>query len=478
MLQVDLLGTTGVAESLTSSRGSSVERGGFEESLSRARERSSRFDAESDRASERAERDQGPDSDDAASRAGDRESKSATDRARPGGDEPAGEPGSAPTSEALAGGLVIPIDLAANTLNASDVTQSEGVAASGAPAVEVGTVPSTPATPGSSVEAMSDEANAVKQLLPNEGGKGLVAESAEGRVVAKGAVTDDAEPVPTSVPRANAAPKADGGDQPVGALEAAKQFAALRSEKPAGEEQGASSRVHLAASEVKPRPEAGMTPATEAPTDRSQGTNPSQPVSTATAATTPANDLPPTTPNATADAPDPGSVEATSKPTNAPSELGSTPREGATRVEVLRTQQASEAEIAELPPRILRLVRQALRRREGGIKIQLDPPHLGRVDVEFKVGKGRFGVRMEVDSQEVKDALLQDLDHLRESLAAFQTEAGTLEVEVRDREPSDGSDSTRSGAPANGEAGDGSEVEREVSIATPEHLGRQIDRKG
>lgn len=373
--------------------------------------------------------------------------------------------------------LVLPIDLGSSSPTANTVITAEASAVNGGSAVDPGAGSATPAAVGPDLETTAAPSNAGKPPLPNETIQGTVSAPTEGRVAVTPAATEEAEATPVGPPRAVATAKAETGESATGALEAAKQFAALRSEKPGGEATDAPARINPVIAESKARPEAGVTPLAEAPADRAPSvTQTVQPGGGSTAASSP--EPPSSAARATADVPDPGSVEANSRPTNAPSELGSAPKEGATRMEVLRTQQASEAEIAELPPRILRLVRQALRRREGGIKIQLDPPHLGRVDVEFKVGKGRFGVRMEVDSQEVKEALLQDLDHLRESLAAFQTEPGSLEVEVRDREPSEGSDGSRSGGARGGEATDGSEVEREVSVATPEYLGRQIDRKG
>jgi len=137
---------------------------------------------------------------------------------------------------------------------------------------------------------------------------------------------------------------------------------------------------------------------------------------------------------------------------------------------------ADPGEPAELARRIYRLVRRSLARGEHELRIRLDPPRLGRVEVEMSIDDRRLGIRFTVESEEVRDTLKSHLGELQRSLGEHGFAAERVEVDLRQ----EGGGSQRPMAGRTAPAGSGGEtgedpVPAEIRLR---HLGRTVDLRG
>lgn len=487
MLKVDLLGTPSAAESLNST----VARGGreeFEASLAEAREtqvRSRPERSESDRTDD-SEPSREPAQDDVSTRVSNEDPQA--DRSR---DTAEPTPSVAVFGEVPS---VNPNEPQATTLVSEPIVSANPAQAgkSSAPIVMPESAPTVPVLNSGptllNADSVSDgnaasgqlKSAAVVAASPVADAKKAVATS-EAKTAAEVNSPSSLE-VGTSVsgPKANAAANSALADSESGegALAAARLFAEQRAQS-GSKPPNANESIDRS---LNPQAEEAQAMAQKDPGSSSGGQVPVGASGTPTAqAETLASSNEVGSAGSRSGSVDPGvgdSSSSSSNTTSAP-EAAAPARDLTAKVDVMRATVSANGEdgVAELPPRILRMVRQALRRQTSELKIQLDPPQLGRVDVEFKIGKGRLGVRFEVDSEEVKSALLEDMDRLEEALAAFQAESGSVEVEVRDRPASEDRGVPSSGGSNPEDELDPSDDSVRQAVATPEHLGQQIDRR-
>ena len=191
----------------------------------------------------------------------------------------------------------------------------------------------------------------------------------------------------------------------------------------------------------------------------------------------------PATPTPTASGPD---VSVTAIDGASASVTGRAVANELARVEtVLRTEPGEEAAFAR---RVNRLVRRALARGESEVRVRIDPPHLGRVDVTVRMGEDqRIGVVMRVDHESVRATLSQHISDLEQALADHGYEAGQIDIELRngdaslagrDGDPDDAHGTSR-GTGAHADA-DGLLLDSETDTheAVPAHLGAMMDLRG
>ncbi len=137
----------------------------------------------------------------------------------------------------------------------------------------------------------------------------------------------------------------------------------------------------------------------------------------------------------------------------------------------------ADGEPAALARRIYRLVRRAVARGDHELRVRLDPPRLGRVDVDLSVERDRIGIRFTVDTAEVRDALRSHLAELHDSLGEHGFSAGSVEIDLRQDGADTGGhrDGRRSGTAVD-VAGEGAEPDlAEIRLW---HLGRAVDLRG
>ena len=144
--------------------------------------------------------------------------------------------------------------------------------------------------------------------------------------------------------------------------------------------------------------------------------------------------------------------------------------------EVISTDPADPSVLAR---RIFRSVRRSLARGEHELTLRLDPPRLGRVDVDLKVNPERIGIRFVVESEEVRDTLRAHIDELHRSLDGQGFRADSVEIDLREETTDGDRTSSRQGSKqsdGSGEAiGENSVEDRELRLW---HLGKTVDLKG
>ncbi|MCA8962839.1 MAG: flagellar hook-length control protein FliK [Planctomycetes bacterium] len=81
--------------------------------------------------------------------------------------------------------------------------------------------------------------------------------------------------------------------------------------------------------------------------------------------------------------------------------------------------------------KVQRALRGVLRRGESHLRLRLDPPQFGRIDVEVRWGSDRLGVHLEVDSPEIRDAISKHLATLEEMLDAYGEQGGAVTIDLK-----------------------------------------------
>ncbi|MFQ5653206.1 MAG: flagellar hook-length control protein FliK [Planctomycetota bacterium] len=136
---------------------------------------------------------------------------------------------------------------------------------------------------------------------------------------------------------------------------------------------------------------------------------------------------------------------------------------------------------AALARRIYRLVRQGIQNGESELRVRLDPPRLGRVDVEVRVTENRLGILFQVDSEEVRQTLERHLGELERALEDTGYHSEGVDVELRDA--SRGLDRQNDSSPSGAEGGDqedAREIEPDEGLneVGATHLGAVLDLIG
>lgn len=75
---------------------------------------------------------------------------------------------------------------------------------------------------------------------------------------------------------------------------------------------------------------------------------------------------------------------------------------------------------------------QAASQHEGEIRLRLSPPELGQLKLEISIKQGVLTARMEADTPEARQVLLENLPQLRERLAEQSIRVEKFDVDVRD----------------------------------------------
>ncbi len=140
--------------------------------------------------------------------------------------------------------------------------------------------------------------------------------------------------------------------------------------------------------------------------------------------------------------------------------------------------QADSLEPPELARKIYRLVRRSLARGDQQLKIRLDPPRMGRVDVDLRLAEEQLGIRFTVDTEEVREVLRSHLDELHRSLGEHGWSANSVEVDLKpaDREADQGESS--SSGENSGEGSDELEEVEDIRELRLWHLGKAVDLRG
>lgn len=137
------------------------------------------------------------------------------------------------------------------------------------------------------------------------------------------------------------------------------------------------------------------------------------------------------------------------------------------------------AEPSALARRIFRQVRRSMARGDQELNIRLDPPRLGRVDVDLKVDAEKIGIRFVVETEEVRDVLRAHIDDLHRSLESTGWSSESVEIDLREGSSEGESSSSR---PSGGEEGTNPDENGENSSEHRElrlwHLGKTVDLKG
>jgi len=125
------------------------------------------------------------------------------------------------------------------------------------------------------------------------------------------------------------------------------------------------------------------------------------------------------------------------------------------------------------------LVRRTLSRGETELRLRLDPPRLGRVDVDLRVDDDRVGIRFTVDTHEVRETLRTHLAELQQALGAAGWSAESIDIDLSGGGERSGGFDPAPGGAASPEEGDRPlEQERDPSEIRLWHLGRAVDLRG
>ncbi|MGE3164253.1 MAG: flagellar hook-length control protein FliK [Planctomycetota bacterium] len=133
----------------------------------------------------------------------------------------------------------------------------------------------------------------------------------------------------------------------------------------------------------------------------------------------------------------------------------------------------------ELSQKLYRIVRRTVREGGGEVRLRLDPPELGRVDLDVKLRGGRVDIAFRVDDELVRSVILRDIDELHRTLAGYGLEADGCTVELREPNVGDQGERDRRGTDV-GAAGATASPEGEADAAAVRvlralHLGAQLD---
>jgi flagellar hook-length control protein FliK len=89
----------------------------------------------------------------------------------------------------------------------------------------------------------------------------------------------------------------------------------------------------------------------------------------------------------------------------------------------------------------------------GTLRLKLNPPELGSVHMEISVNKGMMKARLEAETKEAKNLILENLPALRDRLAQQNIKIQKFDVDLRD--PSSGGMSQQTANQAETGSGDG-----------------------
>ncbi len=140
--------------------------------------------------------------------------------------------------------------------------------------------------------------------------------------------------------------------------------------------------------------------------------------------------------------------------------------------------QAESVEPPELARRIYRLVRRSLARGDHQLKIRLDPPRMGRVDVDFRIAEEQMGIRFTVETEEVREILRSHLDELHRSLEEHGWNTNSVEVDLRPADQDAGQGESASSEANSGEEKNELEEVEDIRELRLWHLGKAVDLRG
>ncbi|MCZ6601433.1 MAG: flagellar hook-length control protein FliK, partial [Planctomycetota bacterium] len=148
--------------------------------------------------------------------------------------------------------------------------------------------------------------------------------------------------------------------------------------------------------------------------------------------------------------------------------------EGVRTPTVVRVEEGNPADLGR---KIIQQVRRAVRVGQRSVRLTLDPPSLGRVDVDVRAGGEKLEIHFRVESEEVRSAILKSLGELERALDDLGYDTEAVSVDLRDA-PGEESDSESFG----GRAGDEAESVDPTGPVTLEieeqHLGAAVDFLG
>lgn len=150
--------------------------------------------------------------------------------------------------------------------------------------------------------------------------------------------------------------------------------------------------------------------------------------------------------------------------------------DGARAPQVLSVNPNDQPEMAD---KLYRVVRRSIRQGGGDVHLRIDPPELGRVDLEVRLRGDRVDIAFQVDDEGVREAILKHIDQLHRALESYGLSSEGVSVDLRD--PSGGEHSqndhgdarTRGAAEASEDDLGHPETRR---LAGGFHIGTQLDR--
>lgn len=212
---------------------------------------------------------------------------------------------------------------------------------------------------------------------------------------------------------------------------------------------------------------------------------------------TPATSHPQAPETATVSTP-PTSTNSSAMPSGAPLPDGAAPIQGTVSVdaasltastsrgremvEAARVQPVITADLergSELSEKLYRIVRKTVRDGGGELRLRLDPPELGRVDLDVKLRGDRVDIAFRVDDESVRSVILRDIEELHRALASYGIEADGVVVDLRDPGAGgrgDGDRQQATGGRTRGIEGTPESGEPAKVVVRSAHLGAQLDR--
>ena len=115
----------------------------------------------------------------------------------------------------------------------------------------------------------------------------------------------------------------------------------------------------------------------------------------------------------------------------------------------------TESQQARLVQRVAKAFDIARARGETSVRLKLTPPQLGSLQIELKLDRGTMLARLEVETQAAREALLDNLNTLRNRLAEQNIRVDQFDVDLLDRRPDEqwGQSQQQEQRPSNGREG-------------------------
>lgn len=144
---------------------------------------------------------------------------------------------------------------------------------------------------------------------------------------------------------------------------------------------------------------------------------------------------------------------------------------------VVSTQDVDDAAFSR---RLYRIVRKAIRDGGGEVRLRLDPPQLGRVDLEVRLQGQQVDIAFQVDDESIRETILKNIDELHRTLESYGLASDRLSVHLRSQDGNTGDfGQAQGGESAEAGVAESDDVEAdEANVVAWTHLGHSIDRVG